>query len=57
MNTAPASRNPLVRWPWLWFAAALVVFLAAWTAFFIIAAKNPARDVRDEKIPGSRSIP
>jgi hypothetical protein len=51
MNTASTSWNPLVRWPWLWFAAAFAVFLAAWVAFFIIAANNPAKDVRDEKIP------
>jgi len=51
MNASPTSWNPFASRPWLWFVVAFVVFLAAWTAFFIIAAKNPARDIRDEQAP------
>jgi hypothetical protein len=51
MNTAFTSWNPLTRWPWLWFVAAFALLLAAWTIFFIIAAKHPTPDVKEDKIP------
>jgi hypothetical protein len=55
MKTSPPSWNPLARWPWLWFVAAFATLLAAWTAFFIIAARHPTPEVTKDNIPATHS--
>lgn len=43
-------RPPIFRAPkpsaWWWIAAALVLHLMAWTAWFTIAARHPVAEVR-----------
>lgn len=41
MNTPAAKKSKL----WLMFVAVIALQLAAWTAWFIIAAKHPVAEV------------
>ena len=40
-NKGPARRSRL----WLWFVAAFVLQLGAWTAWFVIASKHKVAEV------------
>lgn len=54
---AAAAGSPKPSRLWLWFVAAFALQLAAWTAWFVVAAHHKVQEVPLEKTAPAASAP